>query len=172
MTNSARFGTAAQNVVVGGESAGGTLAAAVALRLREDATATLAGQLLIYPAVDGLSDAYPSRTECDSPMLRTASLPKVWAMYAGGGHLDDDPCAVPMKAKSLDGLPPALVIVGGYDVLRDEGRAYARRLRSDGVPIEEFCAAGQPHGYLNLGFPASAKTYERIGAWLRNVGPR
>jgi acetyl esterase len=164
--NSARLGVATNRVVVAGESAGGNLATAVALRLRDDPSVSLAGQVLIYPALDLASSSYPSRQDCDGPMLRAAMLPVVWRMYAGTRVIDDDPHAVPMKAETMEGLPPALVILGGCDPLRDEGRAYARRLAADGVPTEEFGAAGQPHGYLNLSFPASAATYQRIGTWL------
>ena len=81
--------------------------------------------------------------------------------------LDDDPFAVPLSATDLSGLPPALVVLGGCDMLRDEGRAYAGRLRDAGVEVDEVCYAGQPHGFLNLDFPAAADAYEHVGAWLR-----
>ncbi|MGO9857736.1 MAG: alpha/beta hydrolase [Acidimicrobiales bacterium] len=67
------------------------------------------------------------------------------------------------------GLPPALVVSGGCDVPRDEGRQYAHRLQGAGVAVEEICCAGQPHEFMNLGFPASGQAYVRIGDWLRAV---
>ena len=90
-------------------------------------------------------------------------------MYSGGRDIDDDPFVAPLHAETLAGLPPALVVLAGCDYLRDEGRLYARRLHEDGVPTEELCCTGQPHGFLNLGFPAAADVYARIGPWLRDV---
>ncbi|MGD0883142.1 MAG: alpha/beta hydrolase fold domain-containing protein, partial [Acidimicrobiales bacterium] len=92
-----------------------------------------------------------------------------WSAYSGGRDLDDDPYAAPLFAPSLAGLPPALVILGGCDMLRDEGRAYAERLRADGVDAEEVCFAGQPHGFVNFGFPAAVPAFERTGTWLRST---
>ncbi len=80
-----------------------------------------------------------------------------------------DPYAAPLHAGSLEGLPPALVVLGGCDMLRDEGHAYAARLRDEGVEVDEVCVAGQPHGFLNFGFPAAAHAYEHIGTWLREA---
>ena len=66
-------------------------------------------------------------------------------------------------------LPPAIVVLAGCDMLRDEGRAYARRLHDDGVAVEDVCCAGQPHGFLNFGFPAAEQAYLRIGTFVRGV---
>lgn len=90
-------------------------------------------------------------------------------MYTGGNNLDDDPFVAPLRAKSLAGLPPAIVVLGGCDPLRDEGRLYARRLHDERVEVEEICFARQPHGFVNLEFPAAAIAIERIGAFLRSV---
>jgi len=76
---------------------------------------------------------------------------------------------VPLAAQSLEGLPPALVILGGCDMLRDEGRAYADRLRDDGVDVEEICYVGQPHGFVNFAFPAADEAFERMGSWVRGI---
>ncbi len=90
-------------------------------------------------------------------------------MYSGGKNLDHDPYAAPSEAIDLGGLPPALVVLGGCDPLRDEGRQYGDRLLEAGVPVEEACFAGQPHGFMNLGFPAAAEAHLQIGAWLRSL---
>lgn len=74
-----------------------------------------------------------------------------------------------MHATSLKGLPPALVVLAGCDLLRDEGRAYAARLREDGVDVDEVCYPGQPHGFINHGFPAATPAWDRIGGWLRSL---
>jgi len=169
LANAERFGVPKTRVVVAGESAGGNLAAAVTLRLRGEVSDELAGQLLIYPVVDGPSAGHPSRRQFETAMLRAEGMDRVWKMYSGDRHIDDDPFAVPLQAESLAGLPPALVVLGGCDFLRDEGRLYAERLKEEGVPAEELCLPGQPHGFLNLGFPAAEKTYASVGRWLRNV---
>jgi acetyl esterase len=160
------FGARPDQVVVAGESAGGNLSATVALRLRGDHAVQLAGQVLIYPFVAGWAERFPSRDEFDGLVINTKS-PATGDAYTGGRDLNHDPFVAPLRAESLADLPPAFVVLGGCDPLRDEGRLYARRLRSDGVEVEEMCCAGQPHGFVNLGFPAVASVYERIGGFVR-----
>ena len=169
----ASFGISPESIAVVGESAGGNLAAAVALRLRASATTgngevPLAGQGLIYPGVSGRTQ-FPSNEEFDGLILSQTGKQKFWDAYSGGRDIDSDPCAVPLVADDLTGLPPALVLLGGCDMLRDEGRAYAARLRAAGVAVEETCYPGQPHGFINFDFPAAKGAFERIGTWLRSV---
>jgi acetyl esterase len=161
-----RFGVGASSLVIGGESAGGNLAAAVALRLRDAGDGLVAGQVLVYPGTAG-GASFPSRDEFDGLVIGQAIARRYWEAYTGGQDLDDDPYAAPLRAKSLAGLPPAIVVLGGCDMLRDEGRAYAARMRDDGVEVEEVCYAGQPHGFVNFGFPAADLAFERIGQWFR-----
>ncbi len=168
LANAERFGVAPQSVVVAGESAGGNLAAAVSLRLREAGGGPLAGQVLIYPAVAG-SRMFPSKEEFDGLILSLGGMELHWGAYTGGRDLDDDPHAAPLSAPSLTGLPPALVVLGGCDLLRDEGRAYATRLREDGVDVDEVCYPGQPHGFVNFELPAAEPAFDRVGTWIRNV---
>ncbi len=168
VANANRFGVPPGAVAVTGESAGGNLAAAVALRARDAGDLTLAGQVLIYPAVSG-SEVFPSKREFDGLIISLVGGEKFWQAYSGGRDLDSDPYAVPLSAKSLAGLAPALVILGGCDMLRDEGRAYAKRLREDGVDLEEVTYAGQPHGFVNFEFPAALEAFDKIGPWLRSV---
>ncbi len=166
LANADRFGVSPRSVAVCGESAGGNLAAAVALRFRDAGDAPLAGQVLIYPQVSG-TVTHPSAVEFDGLVISRAVGAKYWAAYSGGRDLDQDPFAVPLSAVSLRGLPPALVVLGGCDMLRDEGRAYAARLRDEEVDVEEVCYAGQPHGFVNFDFPAAGLAFEHIGSWLR-----
>jgi acetyl esterase len=168
LSNASRLRAPAGRVVVAGESAGGNLAAAVSLRLRGEPPA-LAGQLLIYPVVASPSMTFVSRTEFGGPMLDRDGIDRVWAMYCGGQDLEHDPFVAPLEENDLSGLPPALVVLGGCDVLRDEGREYARRLQEAGVAAQEASYPGQPHGFINLNFPAAEKAYERIGLWLRGL---
>ncbi|MGH8995668.1 MAG: alpha/beta hydrolase [Acidimicrobiales bacterium] len=168
VANAGRFGVAPRLVAVAGESAGGNLAAAVSLRARAAGDVKLVGQVLIYPSVAG-TEVFPSRHEFDGLVISLVSGGKFWQAYSGGRDLDSDQYAVPLSAESLAGLPPALVILGGCDMLRDEGRAYARRLRDDGVDVDEQTYAGQPHGFINFEFPAATEAFDKIGRWLRNV---
>jgi acetyl esterase len=156
-------------VVVAGESAGGNLAAAVTLRLRGMTDPPPAGQVLIYPGVDANSPVHCSREELAGVVLSRRTMDGFWTRYSGGRDLSRDPFAAPLQAHSHADLPPAIVVLGGCDPLRDEGRAYAARLRDAGVPVEEVCFAGQPHGFVNFGLPAAADAFERIGSWLRRL---
>jgi len=170
LANTERFGVSPSAVAVAGESAGGNMAAAVALRLRDAGDTSLAGQVLIYPAVAG-SAVLPSRVQFDGLIISLKAGEHYWAAYAGGRDLDDDPYAAPLRAKSLEGLPAALVVLGGCDMLRDEGRAYSTRLRDEGVRVDEVCYPGQPHGFINFEFPAATLAFEHIGGWLRATFP-
>jgi len=166
LANASQLGASPGCVAVAGESAGGNLAAAVALRRRGTGDVPLAGQVLMYPGVDGNSTAHSSRQEFEGIVLSRATSDAFWERYTGGRDLSRDAFAAPLQAESLADLPPAIVVLGGSDPLRDEGRAYAERLRAEGVPVEEMCCAGQPHGFINFQLPAADAAFERIGAWL------
>jgi acetyl esterase len=166
IANAATFGVPASKVAIAGESAGGNLSASLALRLRDAGDVQLAGQVLIYPGTSG-SQRFPSRDEFAGLVLNEKAMVTFWDAYTAGRDLDDDPYAAPLHAEHLRDLPPAIVILGGCDLLRDEGRAYADRLREDGVDVEEVCYAGQPHGFVNFDFPAAKLAHEVIGSWLR-----
>ena len=166
--NAERFDLSSSAVAVAGESAGGNLATAVALRCRDANDSAPAAQVLIYPGVAGRT-LHPSMHEFDGLIISCRAAERYWTAYSGGRNLDDDGYAVPLRATDLAGLPPALVVLGGCDMLRDGGREYAGRLRDAGVPVEEVCYAGQPHGFVNFGFPAASLVFDRIGAWLRST---
>jgi acetyl esterase len=166
VANAAALGAPTGRVVVAGESAGGNLAAAVSLRLRGVRGVPLAGQVLLYPVLASDTPALDSRREFDGIVLTRAGMGNAWDMYCGGQDLAQDPFAAPLHASTLVGLPPALVVLGGCDLLRDEGRRYAERLRDEGVPVEDVCLAGQPHGFLNFDLPAAAEAWAHVGTWL------
>lgn len=162
------LGAGPGRVAVAGESAGGNLATAVALRRRDEGAPPLAGQALLYPGTAG-GRLFESDERFDGLVLSKTARRRYWEAYCGGRDLSREPYAAPLYARSLAGLPPALVVLGGCDMLRDEGRAYAARLRSEGVEVTEIYFPGQPHGFLNLELPAAAEAFARIGAWLREA---
>jgi acetyl esterase len=150
LANAGLLGIDATRVAVGGDSAGGNLAAVVALALRDDARGP-AFQLLIYPATD-LTRAMPShRMFRDSYFLSKAAGDWYLGHYLPAGTDPKDPLASPLFAGDLSRLAPALVITAGFDPLRDEGKAYADSMRAAGTDIELVCFEGQMHGFLLLG---------------------
>jgi acetyl esterase/lipase len=141
---------AAGPLAVMGDSAGGNLAALVAVAARDEGGPTIAHQVLIYPAVD-LTLSFPSIHELrDAPILTHEDL-RAYVDHYLGEHTDPaDPRVSPWFVADLSGLPPALVLTAEHDPLRDEGRAYAARLREAGVPTRWTEYAGMPHGFTTL----------------------
>ena len=134
-------------VILGGDSAGGNLAAAVAMASRDEAVKPK-GQLLIYPALGGdeISESYES--EGDAPMLTRADIDYYTGIHAGGGGFRDDPTFAPLAARSYQGLPPAAIFVAEIDPLRDDGLHYAERLNAAGIEAEFSLEEQLVHGYL------------------------
>ena len=143
-----RLGADPARVCVAGDSAGGCLAAVVAQITCGDRPP--AAQLLIYPATDTPTDR-PSRSLFDGYLLPDGLRAAFFDVYMAGTGTDAaDPRISPGLAARLDGLAPALVSTAGFDVLRDEGEAYAAALRQAGVPVVLFREPGLPHGFLHL----------------------
>jgi acetyl esterase/lipase len=131
-------------VAIGGASAGGGLAAALALLTRDRGEISLAAQLLVYPMLD---DRTVGRKDLDNPGLRLwnqSSNKYGWSAYLGGA---DPEVAVPARREDLSGLPPAWVGVGTFDLFHDEDLAYAERLKAAGVPCEVEVVEGAFHGF-------------------------
>lgn len=136
-------------LAVGGDSAGGNLAAVVALELRGEIA--LRFQLLIYPAVDAVTK-WPSITRnADVLPLTEKAMAWFYDHYAGGAEIRAGWRASPLLAKDHRGLPPAYVLTAGYDVLMDEGIAYADKLESAGVKVTRRHDAGMIHGFITMG---------------------
>jgi acetyl esterase len=137
-------------LAIGGDSAGGNLAAAVALRNRDEGGPRLALQLLVYPVID-VACATPSMTSNGTGYMLTAdSMRWMWSTYLGGAAASNDPYACPSAATDLAGLPPAHVITAEFDPLRDEGESYAAALRAAGVATEHVRYDGQIHGFFSM----------------------
>jgi acetyl esterase len=170
--NAAEVGADPDRIAVGGDSAGGNLAAAVALLARDRADVALAGQLLVYPNTDHGSDTTSMREADDPALFNRTSVAWYWGHYLSTQEDGLDPLASPLRAPSLAGLPPALVITAEYDPLRDEGEAYARRLAAEGVPAELIRYDGMAHGFFTMvGTLDTARTAldaaaERLRVWF------
>ncbi len=141
----------AARIAVGGDSAGGNLAAVVALAARDAADLPLLFQLLIYPATDMRRGA-PSHTSNGTGYLLTReTMTYFHDHYMGGATRDGDWRASPLLAGSLAGLPPALIITAGFDPLRDEGMQYAARLTLAGSRAVLVGFERQIHGFITMG---------------------
>ncbi len=169
------FGADPTRTVLAGDSAGGNLAAAAALRLRDEGGPPLCGQLLIYPVTDYHSPGTPSYEEnADGYGLTRDTMEWFWDHYLATRADALNPYAAPLQAADLRSLPPALVQTAEYDPLRDEGELYAERLRAAGVPVEMSRWAGMNHGFLfwvDIVDPAGEAMAECC-AWLRGVTRR
>jgi len=137
-------------LIVAGDSAGGNLSAVMALRARDRGGPPLALQVLVYPVTDADFDR-PSYTDPENQLILTReAMVWFWDHYAPDAARRREPDASPLRAADLSGLPPAVVLTAEHDVLRDEGEAYAERLREAGVPVDFKRHAGQAHGFFTL----------------------
>jgi acetyl esterase len=152
-------------LAVGGDSAGGNLAAVVTLDARELGTPRISFQLLIYPVTDHGFDKESYVAKAEGFGLTKSSMEWFWSEYLGVGVRGDEPRASPLRATSLAGLPPAYVLTAEHDVLRDEGEAYARRLREARVQVHLERFGGMIHGFVRLTgvLDRAADAIERIG---------
>jgi len=149
--HAAELGVDADRLAVGGDSAGGNLAAVVALLAREAGGPRIALQILLYPVTDLVSESQSYADLADGYMLTRDSMRWFRAQYLAKEQDAADWRVSPLRAPSLAGLPPALVVTAGYDPLRDEGEAYARRLREAGVSVDAVSFGGMIHGFVPMG---------------------
>lgn len=136
-------------VSVGGDSAGGNLAAAVALMARDRSGPAIAMQLLIYPVTDATMESGSYRDNANGYLLSRTMMSWFWDHYCPDLALRADPLASPITAEDLTGLPPALIMTAEFDPLRDEGEAYAERLIAADVEVEVRRFDGLVHGFFS-----------------------
>ncbi|GGE77608.1 alpha/beta hydrolase [Massilia psychrophila] len=149
-------------VAVGGESAGGNLATVVSMMARDKKVAMPVHQLLVYPVVDANMETLSYRRNAEAKPLNKASMAWFFKHYAGDPA---NPYALPMKAVSLKGLPPATVIAAEIDPLQSEGKAYADRLKKDGVAVTYKQYMGVTHEFFGMGAVVpKAKEAEQFAA--------
>lgn len=166
--NAKELGVDASRLTVGGDSAGGNLAAVVALTARDEGGPKLAGQVLIYPATD-FSRKHASHREPETSILLTHSVIGWFSDHYLGSADISDWRASPSQAEKFTGLPPAYVLTAGADPLRDEGDEYAVRLKDAGVPVMYKHFPGQFHGFFTMGklLQQANVAASEIGAWLK-----
>jgi acetyl esterase len=149
--NAAALGIDATRLAVGGDSAGGNLAAVVAIAVRDAGEVALDYQLLIYPATDMRRGAASHKSNAQGFLLTADTLAYFHEHYLADQSRDTDWRASPLLHEDLGKLPPALVLTAGYDPLRDEGLAYAQRLSDAGNRATHICFERQIHGFITMG---------------------
>jgi len=168
-TNATQLGVDASRLMVGGDSAGGNLAAVVAISARDGSGPAISGQVLIYPVTD-FAMTHPSHREPETSILLTHSVIRWFRDHYLNGSADThDWRASPVRAGTLIGLPPAYVLTAGGDPLRDEGDEYAKRLKEAGVPVTYRHFPGQFHGFFTMGklLDQANVAAGEIAAWLK-----
>ncbi len=165
----ASLGIDPDRVAVGGDSAGGNLAAVMALMARDGTLPPIAFQLLVYPATDMTMTTVSSQTITDGVPLTSKTMKWFIDHYMRGAADMLDWRASPARAVSLAGTAPALVITASHDPLRDEGIDYARRLEREGVRVSHLHFSDQVHGFLSMGriIRASDIALDTMAAVLR-----
>jgi acetyl esterase len=165
--HAAELSVDARRIAVGGDSAGGNLAASVALDLKDDPKHRLAFQLLLYPATQWGWET-ESRKTLDGPVLTFQAMRWFEALLAATGHPQAHRAA-PGEAKDLRGAAPALVVTAGHDCLKDEGAAYAERLRAAGVEARHVEYPSLPHDFYIMAdvSPAVAAAARETAAALK-----
>ena len=164
-----QLGIDAARLCVGGDSAGGNLAAVVAIAARDGDGPAISAQVLIYPATD-FAMTHLSHREPETSILLTHSvIPWFRDHYLNGAADIHDWRASPSRAETLVGLPPAYVLTAGADPLRDEGDEYARRLQQAGVAVTHRTFPGQFHGFFTMGklLQQANVAATEIGDWLK-----
>jgi acetyl esterase/lipase len=170
--NAKQLGIDAGRLSVGGDSAGGNLAAVVAIAARDGNGPAISGQVLIYPAID-FAMTHPSHSEPETSILLTHTVIRWFRDHYLTSTADvHDWRASPARAKTLIGLPPAYVLTAGADPLRDEGDEYAERLKQAGVAVTYRHFPGQFHGFFTMGklLQQANVAAKEIGGWLRALG--
>ncbi len=167
--NAAELGGDADRVAVGGDSAGGNLAAAVCLLARERGGPSLRHQMLVYPVTDSDFDRPSYLDNAEGYFLTRGMMQWFWGHYLADDSQASDPLAAPLHG-DLAGLPAATVITAGYDPLRDEGVAYAEKLGAAGVEVEHREFKEMIHGFvsLNVGLTQSGVAIDYLCQRLRD----
>ncbi|HEV3499508.1 MAG TPA: alpha/beta hydrolase [Bradyrhizobium sp.] len=169
--NALSLGIDAAKLVVGGDSAGATLAAVVCQHALRNAGPAISAQCLICPVLD-FEETSPSRQAfAENHLLDKATLEADLSDYLPGGADVADPRISPLRAADLTGLPAAIIHTAEFDPMRDEGNAYARKLMMAGVEVEHICHDGMIHNFHAMGaiLPQGRLVLSQIGEQLRRA---
>ena len=158
-------------IAVAGDSAGGNLAAVVAMMSRDRGGPSLVHQLLIYPVTDNRFDTTSYKDNGSGYFLSANMMRWFWHHYLDSEADGDNPLASPLRARDLSDLPSATVLTAEYDPLRDEGRAYAKRLQEAGVATAHTNYPGVFHGFIGMTeqIPRARQAVEEACAALRKA---
>ncbi|HLW95508.1 MAG TPA: alpha/beta hydrolase [Solirubrobacteraceae bacterium] len=160
-------------LVIGGDSAGGNMAAVCAVRARDRGGPALAAQVLVYPVVDTdtTTTSYLTHGADETLMLGAREMEWFIGHYLPNAADRVHPEAAPLRASDLSRLPPAIVVIAEYDPLRDEGVSYAEALAAAGVEVAVHRYDDQPHGFFSFvnAFQTGNRAVERVGAELREM---
>jgi acetyl esterase len=171
--NARQFGLDEQRIAVGGDSSGANLAAAAALFCRDHGASRLLFQLLVYPALDHRYDTDSYVTFGDGRESALSQTDVVWfhEQYVSRPEELDLPYVSPLRAESLEYLPPTLIVCAEVDPLLDEGKAYAQRLRKAGVPVDLKIYGGMFHGFWRMGgaLAEARRAIDHAGTQLRSI---
>ena len=173
-SNVTKLGIDPKRISVGGDSAGGNLAAVVSLKSRDEDGPAIALQVMVYPATDLSSFDTPSYQEFGENHYLTKSEME-WFRQHYLRSMEDarDPHASPLLASDLSRLPPVLIITAECDPLRDEGEAYAKRLANDGVPVTYTCYPGMIHPFFSLSgaIPQAFDAIQQVANAVAGLAP-
>ena len=159
-----------QKIVVGGDSAGGNLAAAVALNAREENKPSIKAEVLIYPALDNNFETESYIKYANGFFQTKSSCKWFWSQYLKDKNDANNSYAAPLKAKSLDNLPPTLIIIAELDVLKDEALNYGKKLEEAGVKVK-ILKYPSIHGFVSFAdrLDIGKKATEDIAEYLQNI---
>jgi len=167
--NAVKLGFDPKKMFVGGDSAGGNLSAVVSIDARERGGPEIAGQVLIYPGIDGRM-SHPSHRDPDTSVLLTHAMTRYFYGHYLSAPADVEDWRVsPGRMQDLSRLPEAFVITARADPLYDEGEEFSQRLRDAGVKVTHTSYAGQFHGFITMGrlIPEANRLVSEISLWLK-----
>jgi acetyl esterase/lipase len=169
--HAAEIGADSSRLAVGGDSAGGNLAAVVSLMARDRGKPKIRLQILIYPVTDHAYETASYRENAKGLLLEKDSMVWFWNHYLASASDGANSYASPLRAKDLNGLPPAIVVTAEFDPLRDEGEAYAKRLEAAGVAVKMKRYGGVIHGFAIMTgvFDEAAQVVTDVATEIRSL---